>query len=135
MADGGMPPAPASQHRGAGGPVMGIAGNPPPVRSALEVLALDFPHNRRSACSANGGLLRLHLAEAVDPARAAPVRPGRNVGAAAAKPATPVRPFNAYLPSIPRVWDGATGWEGQFRRRPGPGCQAAGGPSLAAHLA
>ncbi len=45
--------------------MIGVAGNPPPVRSPLEVLALQFPQYRIWMRGIGGRLF--YLAEAVDP--------------------------------------------------------------------
>ena len=53
-----------------------MSNNPLPVRSPLDMLRLDFPDYQITMRTICGKLF--YLAEAADPARPAPVRPGRN---------------------------------------------------------
>ncbi len=111
MAAGGMLAEPA-QRRGAGGPVMGVAGNPLPVRSPLEVLALDFPQYRIWMRGIGGRLF--YLAEAMDPHVQPRFAQAETLERLRAKLTTPVRPFTASQPSIPRVWDVLLGGKNNF---------------------
>jgi hypothetical protein len=80
-----------------------MGANPLPVRSALEILALDFP-NHHITMRAIGDKM-FYLAEAAG----AHVQPrfaqAETTGRLRAKLSTPVREFTTAEPSIPRVWD------------------------------
>ena len=90
----------------------GIAGNPLPVRSPLEVLARDFPRYRIWMRGIGGRLF--YLAEAVDPHVQPRFAQAETIERLRAKLATPVRPFDASEPSIPRVWDVLLGGKDNF---------------------
>ena len=86
--------------------------NPLPVRSALDVLALDFPHHRITMRAIGDKMF--YLAEATD----AHVQPrfaqAETTGRLRAKLSTPVRQFTTAEPSIPRVWDVLLGGKDNF---------------------
>ena len=89
-----------------------MTGNPLPVRSPLQVLALQFPQYRIWMRGIGGR--PFYLAEAIVPHVQPRFAQAETLERLWAKLATPVRPFNASQPSIPRVWDVLLGGKDNF---------------------
>jgi hypothetical protein len=89
-----------------------MGANPLPVRSALDVLALEFPHHCITMRAIGDKMFC--LAEAAD----AHVQPrfaqAETTDRLRAKLSTPVREFTTADPSIPRVWDVLLGGKDNF---------------------
>ena len=90
----------------------GPAGNPLPVRPALEVLRLEFPQYRIFWLVI--GDRPFYLAEAAEPGVQPRFAQAATMDRLRAKLATPVRAFSVSEPSIPRVWDVLLGGKDNF---------------------
>ena len=85
---------------------------PLPVRTALEMLQLDFPHYRITMHAIGGRMF--YLAEATGPHVQPRFAQAGTTGRLRAKLTTPVREFTVTEPSIPRVWDVLLGGKDNF---------------------
>jgi hypothetical protein len=77
--------------------------HPLPVRTALEMLQLDFPQYRISMQAIGGRMF--YLAEAARPHVQPRFAQAETTDRLRAKLTIPVREFTVTEPSIPRVWD------------------------------
>jgi SAM-dependent methyltransferase len=92
--------------------VTGAAASPLPVRSALEMLQLEFPHHRITMRVIADKLF--YLAEAAGPGVQPRFVQAETIDRLRAQLATPVREFTVSKPSIPRVWDVLLGGKDNF---------------------
>jgi hypothetical protein len=86
--------------------------SPLPVRTALDMLALDFPQYRISMRAIGGRMF--YLAEATRPHIQPRFAQAETTGRLRAKLSVPVKEFNPAEPSIPRVWDVLLGGKDNF---------------------
>jgi hypothetical protein len=112
--------------------------SPLPVRTALDMLALDFPQYRISMQAIGGKLF--YVAEAARPHVQPRYVQAETAERLRAKLSVPVREFNPAEPSIPRVWDVLLGGKdkylsGEVKAAPVPWRRSNGrrhGPTVAA---
>jgi hypothetical protein len=86
--------------------------NPLPVRTALDVLALDFPHHR-FAMQAIGDKM-FYFAEAIGSQVQPKFAQAETTDRLRAKLSVAVKKFTTAQPSIPRVWDALLGGKDNF---------------------
>ena len=89
-----------------------MAGNPLPVRPALEVLRLEFPQYRIFTRVIGDKLF--YLAETAEPGVQPRSAQAETIDRLHAKLTVPVREFTITAPSIPRVWDVLLGGKDNF---------------------
>jgi hypothetical protein len=89
-----------------------MTANPLPVRTALDMLHLDFPQYRITMQAIGGRMF--YLAEAIRPYVQPRFAQAETTGRLRAKLSVPVREFNPAEPSIPRVWDALLGGKDNF---------------------
>ena len=86
--------------------------SPLPVRTALDLLRLEYPHHRIDRQAIGGKLF--YLAQATGPRVRPQFAQAETPDRLRARLSVPVKEFNASEPSIPRVWDVLLGGKDNF---------------------